>query len=137
MGYSTRFTGTLEFTCELTIPMLAKLQTLCGEEPSKFGYPREKTGYIDLEPTKDLKGLQWDDSEKTYYLETSVNIVIAEMRKDFPDFGLRGELLAQGEAIEDRWRLVMESAHHAVKVKIPITGAVIRCPHCREKFIKE
>ncbi len=137
MGYSTKFTGTLEFTCELTIPMLTKLQALCGEDPRKLGYPRERTGYIDLEPTKDLKGLQWDDSEKTYYLENSVNIVIAEMRKDFPEFGLRGELLAQGEEIEDRWRLVMEAPDRAVKIEVPMAGAIIKCPHCGEKFIKE
>ncbi len=110
MGYSTKFTGTLEFTFGLTELQLAKLKTLCGADPQDFGYRRQRTGYIDLEPTKDFKGLQWDGSEKTYYL---------------------------GEEIEDRWRLVMEAPDRAVKIEVPMAGAIIKCPHCGEKFIKE
>lgn len=137
MGYNTQFKGELKFTSEPTIPMLAKLNTLLGADPREhpeWGAGRD-SGYIDLVLTKDLTGLRWDDGcEKTYFLDTSVNIVIQQMRKEFPQFGLKGVLLAQGEDIEDRWELYIGEDGLAHKRPVPMPGTKIKCPHCSRSF---
>lgn len=141
MGYNTRFTGTLTFTCELSVPMLKRLNEFFGEDPCdhpEWGLGRD-VGYIDLKLAPDYSGLQWDDgTEKTYGLEISVAMVVREMRKEWPQFGLRGSLLAQGEDVEDRWELVVnEVSGFTEKRKVPIPGTKITCPHCRRKFYHE
>lgn len=140
MGYNTRFRGTLKFTCELTVPMLAKLNTFLGQDPREhpeWGAGRD-IGYIDLVITKDFTGIEWDSgTEKTYGLEKSVTLIIQQMRKDFPDFGLTGSLLAQGEDMEDRWQLVIGADGLAQKQKIAIAGTRVKCPECDHKFILE
>jgi len=141
MGYNTRFTGTLKFAVPITVQMLAKLNTLLGEDAGEIsGAPNgdRNYGYIDLAITKDFTGLEWDiGTEKTYYLEKSVNVVIQEMRKEWPEFGLTGELIAQGEDMEDRWALVMGEDGLATKQKIVISGKRVQCPECKHKFILE
>lgn len=97
MGYSTDFKGKLAFTCPVTTEMLAKLNTFFGEDPRE--HPEWdmslRDGYIDLQLTKDFTGIEWNGAEKTYFLEKSVDMVIREMRKEWPEFGLKGSLLAQ------------------------------------------
>lgn len=141
MGYNTRFSGTLKFSKPVTVAMLAKLNTMLGEDASKFANPSSPSrdyGYIDLVVAKDFSGIEWDSgTEKTYYLEKSVNLVLAEMRKEWPDFGLTGQLTAQGEDMEDRWALVMEDDGLAHKRKLTITGQRVKCPDCGHKFILE
>lgn len=140
MGYNTRFSGELTFTHAITVPQLARLNEMLGEDPSQHGWvPARDTdvGYIDLEITKAMDGLKWNGAEKTYYLEKSVNVVLEQMRKEWPEFGLKGELLAQGEDMEDRWKLVIGEDGRAQKVKIAITGKRVQCPECRHRFIIE
>ncbi len=36
-----------------------------------------------------------------------INLIIREMQKEFPDFGLTGEFFAQGDEVGDVWKLVM------------------------------
>jgi hypothetical protein len=109
MGYSTSFKGELRFTSEPTAKQLAALKAICGEDcrdhPEWEG--SEGLYYVDLELTDDFSGIRWNGAEKTYGLERIVNVVLAEMRKQWPDFGLTGSLLAQGESLEDRWALHM------------------------------
>jgi len=140
MGYNTRFSGTLKFATPVTVQMLAKLNTMLGEDANEIANPGthgRDFGYIDLVVSKDFTGLEWDTgTEKTYYLEKSVNIVIAEMRKEWPEFSLTGQLTAQGEDMEDRWALVMEDGV-AHKRKVAITGQRVKCPDCGHKFILE
>lgn len=137
MGYNTRFSGVLKFTCEPTTAMLAMLNGLFGQDAREIGGGRE-SGYIDLELTKDFSGIQWDSgTEKTYYLEKSVNLVIQEMRKAFPVFGLTGTLLAQGEDVEDRWELYIGDDGLAHKRKVAIPGTKVKCPHCHQSFYYE
>jgi hypothetical protein len=83
-----------------------------------------------------FSGLQWDGAEKTYDLIEKVNLIIHEMQKDFPDFGLQGELLAQGESINDRWILNIEN-NVAVERRLAVTGNKVTCPHCGKEFILE
>lgn len=137
MGYSTQFTGVLEFTKELKASELAKVKTFLGEDCRE--HPEwEKTDltYIDLELLDNFSGLQWNGAEKTYDLVEKVNLIIEQMQKNFPDFGLQGELIAQGEDLNDRWILKVEN-NVATERKIVVSGKKITCPHCGEDFILE
>lgn len=139
MGYNTRFSGTLKFSTPVTVQMLAKLNTMLGEDAGKIAGSSDRDyGYIHLVVSKDFSGIEWDSgTEKTYYLEKSVNVVITEMRKEWPEFGLTGQLMAQGEDMEDRWALVIEDDGLAHKRKVAITGQRVKCPDCGHKFILE
>jgi hypothetical protein len=138
MGYTTNFKGVLLFTKELNGKELKKVKSFLGEDCRQHEeWGRTDLSYIDLELTDDFSGLQWDGSEKTYDLQDKVNVIIDEMRKEFPDFGLEGHLVAQGEDVEDRWTLSIEANGRAVKRPVEVKGAKVKCPHCGEKFIVE
>jgi hypothetical protein len=137
MGYTTQFKGILKFTKELNGKELKKVKSFLGEDCRKHDeWGRTDLSYIDLALTDDFSGLEWDGSEKTYDLQDKVNVIIDEMQKEFPDFGLEGFLVAQGEDVEDRWTLVIENGR-AVQKPVEIKGVKIRCPHCSEEFIAE
>lgn len=105
MGYTTKFLGTLKFANEITVQQLAKLDGILGEDTRnhpEWDIPTDVwVTYVDLETTNDLTGLKWDGSEKTYGMEDLIPLVIRLMREDFPDFGLKGRLFAQGEDVGD------------------------------------
>ncbi len=139
MGYSTEFKGELKFTKEPTASQLAKLNSMFGEDCRDHPEWDESEGlcYIDLELTKDFSAIKWNGAEKTYDLDKLVNVVIIEMRKEWPEFSLTGELLAQGEDIEDRWQLCFDHDGFAHRRDVAIVGRKCRCPHCEEEFILE
>lgn len=138
MGYTTTFTGSLKFTSEPTAKQLAKLDSMLGEDCRR--HPEWETArglyHVDLEITDDYMGIQWNGAEKTYDLDAIVNVILHEMRKEFPDFGLTGYLMAQGEDVDDRWQLVIEDGI-AKRVKVQIVGTKVQCPNCDHKFYLE
>lgn len=135
MGYSTDFLGTLTFTKELTAGQLATIKAMCGEDCRDHPeWEAEDLYYMDIELTDDFTGLKWNGAEKTYGLEEIVNVVIKEMRKVWPDFGLSGSLSAQGEDVEDRWSLTIGDDGMAHKVPVVLTGKIVTCPHCAGRF---
>ena len=138
MGYTTEFDGVLNFTVEMKTPELAHLNTILGEEVSDHPEWEVKTdeyvNYIALQLSKDFSGIEWNGGEKVYGMEESVNIVIREMRKLMPEFGLSGQLHAKGEDFDDRWNLVIGEDGFAQKLEIPAIGEKITCPHCGENF---
>jgi len=135
MGYSTEFTGELKFKKELSIPELTKIKTFLGEDCRDHAeWGAEGLTYIDLELTKDFSGLKWDGSEKTYDLTDKVNLIITQMQTEFPEFGLTGQLIAQGEDIEDRWVLSINENGKAVAKNVEVVGEQVKCPHCGESF---
>lgn len=138
MGYTTEFEGALKFTRQLTVPELAMLQTFMGEDPDDhpewIKNPGDKYSYIQYEITKDFTGIKWDGGEKFYYAVEALNLIIVNMQREFPDFGLTGELHAQGEEVRDRWILAIEDGK-AVKKELKIEGAIYECPHCGEEVI--
>ena len=137
MGYSTDFTGELKFTTDLTGKQLAKIKSFLGEDCRDHPeWNAKELTYIDLELTEDFSGIQWDGSEKTYELAEKINLIISQMKKDYPEFGLSGSLLAQGEDMNDRYSIVIENGF-AKEKKIIITGKKVKCPHCDEEFIIE
>lgn len=139
MGYSTNFTGELRFTSEQTESQLAALETMFGEDlRDHLEWDAEPGLYcVDLELNDDFTGIKWNGAEKTHRLEKIVNVVLCEMRKKWPNFGLTGTMMAQGERIEDRWALTIGEDGLAHKVKLVVTGQVVTCPHCENQFILE
>lgn len=84
-----------------------------------------------------MEGVVHDGSEKSSLGPEMVNMITANMRQPFPGFRFYGELLAQGEDIDDRWRLVIGEDGIASKVACPKIGERITCPHCEQAFILE
>lgn len=139
MGYNTKFKGVLGFEQELTAKQLATLNSMLDEDCREHPEWEDSKGlyYVDLELTKDFSGLKHSGAEKTYDLEKIVNVVTKQMRRQWPEFALRGELLAQGEDIEDRWRLVIDNNGWAVRIDCRLNGKKIKCPHCDGEFFHE
>lgn len=136
MGYNTVFKGELKFIIEPTAKQLVKVKSFLGEDCRDHPeWGNTQLTYIDLVLLDDFSGLKWDDSaEKTYDLPEKINLIIQQMQKKYPDFGLSGKLLAQGEDADDRWFLMMIDGE-ATKEKIPLSSDEVICPHCGELFM--
>lgn len=132
MGYKTKFSGELKFTKDLTVKELAKVKTFLGEDCRKHPEWESRDLYwIELEFLNDFTGLKWNNSEGTSYgMVECVNLIINQTRKEFPDFGLSGSFLAQGEDMDDRWWLVIENGQ-AIRRDFEIE---VKCPHCGHQF---
>lgn len=144
MGYSTSYEGDLRFTRELTASELVAVKKWLGEDVRDHDWEhayKEYGGYwyhIDLELTDDFGGLKWSGAEKTGDLSCIANFLIDRVREDVADFGLSGQMNAQGEDFDDRWSLVFDEDGRAHHRKVTITtGTVVECPHCEEKFVYE
>jgi hypothetical protein len=137
MGYTTKFSGQLRFKKEVTSTSLGKLKGYCGID-CRHTPELKYTGftYIDIKITDDFSGIEWDGSEKTYDLVEKINLVISEMKKEYPDFGLEGEMIAQGESFGDVWKLKMNDGV-AIREDIALKGKKVSCPHCGEDFMLE
>ena len=135
MGYSTDFSGELRFVHEATVPQLALLNTILGEDCRD--HPEWKAGglyRVDLELTEDFTGIRWNGAEKTYGMVDIVNLILRLMKEKWPDFGFYGHMVAQGEDIEDRWTLVIDDAGKAGKEPVVVGGVSVACPHCKKTF---
>jgi hypothetical protein len=138
MGYNTEFKGSFTFKNELTTPQMAKLNTILGEDVRDhknwpMGY---ECTFIDLEFTPDFTGLQWDNSEKSHDMEDMLNLIMEIMQSYMSGFHFEGEMIAQGEDIDDRYRIVIEN-DFAVRKEIDMTGKKIKCPLCEGDFYLE
>ena len=111
MGYTTRFKGDLLFTNPMSEEALYKISTFFDEDvrDHKEWETEEYANYIDLEFNKDRTGICWNGAEKTYGMISVVNLIIREMQKEFPDFGLSGKFLCAGEDIDDIYEIVIEN----------------------------
>lgn len=135
MGYNTEFRGILEFKNPLTDEEVIKLSTFLGEDcrdHPEWDYDAMlDLTYIDLKFSDDYDGLIWDGSEKTYDMVEKINLILKEMRKEFPDFDLEGELMAYGEEPGDIWKIVMEDGY-AITREVEYHEKPLVCPHCRQ-----
>lgn len=138
MWYSTNFEWKLTFVGDVTAKQLQKLNTYLWEDcrSHKDWSACGKYSYINYSLLKDLSGIEWDGSEKSYDMVETLNFVLEEMRKEYPEFSLEWQLNAQWEMIDDRWILVMEN-WIAVERRVVITGKKIQCPHCGDEFYLE
>jgi hypothetical protein len=141
MDYNTNFSGQLKFKNDVTSSKLAELNTFLGKDRRTIGY-RDDNIYedgkygdhwyrINLILLDDFSGIEWNGSMKTYGLEDIVNFLIDKCQLE-----LEGELLAQGEDNDDRWRLVIVDGR-AVKIDFPRIGDTITCPCCDVDFTLE
>lgn len=125
MGYTTQFSGTLKFTKPLTAEEELFLSTICNDEMMHTDdlpnciKPKNYRGYIQLVISQDKSGIEWDGNEKFYDAVDAVNTVIMTMQEKFPDFGLKGGLIAQGEEVGDVWKLLIKDGK-ATKEEIAI-----------------
>lgn len=139
MGYTTKFTGMLEFASEVTVPQLAVLDTVLGEDRRdhpewEFDSPAGFY-FIDLELAEGYSGLRWSGDEKSHGMVQAVNTVLRIMRKTWPEFGLSGRMDAQGEEVGDVWALVVEPGGEARKVEMRLEGRRVECPECEHEFV--
>lgn len=107
MGYNTDFVGMLKFTKELTRKEEKELKKFMGAnvrnhpEWNDFLGENPYLTYIDLkiaynDETDNPIGLVWYESENTKDMVLAINLILHEMRKQFPDFGLEGRLEGWG-----------------------------------------
>ena len=126
MGYHTEFSGALQFKNKLTTQQLSRIKQIlrqdCREHPD---WERPNLTYIDLALLPDNSGIQWDGSEKTYHMPELVNVMIRQMQKDFPAFGLTGVMAAQGSDIGDLWELYIAEDGFAKKRKLFVTAEMV------------
>jgi hypothetical protein len=140
LGYQTDYKGKLLFTRELMAKELAFLNTMLGEdvrEHREWGdlskYDENGLYYLEFKLTKELDGIEWDGAEKFDSAVGSVNFLIDRMKTIAPDFGFKGTINAQGEDVDDRWRLAIENGK-AIRVDVKPKGKKIKCPNCGESF---
>lgn len=137
MGYNTDFEGTLYFQHDITVKELKTLYSICGADAREYpewGMPH--LTYIDYVVTAELDGIIWDGSEKSYDMVEKTQLIINLMKKVNSSFELKGELLAQGEELSDRWKLIA-NGDIVTRQDIVLHGKVISCPHCDAEFIME
>lgn len=137
MGYSTEFKGELMFKNELSASELSEVKKFLGEDCRDHPeWGNKKSSYVDLEFLDDFSGLKWNGAEKTYGMVEVVNMIINIMRDRFKrqGFGFVGTLQAQGEDMDDRWALVINSDGTAERKDITLSGNKITCPHCEQDF---
>lgn len=135
MGYNTKFQGELKFTNNPTVEQLRKLQQFLGADCRKHPeWGMEHLTFIGLQLLDDFSGIEWDGSEKTYDLVEKINLILSEMKKEYPDFGLTGELRAQGDEIGDIWKLKFDAAGNAIRKDVLMDDSIITCPHCNRVF---
>jgi hypothetical protein len=133
MGYDTTFHGNLTYKNPITDEELSYLEDFMGadcREHHEWG--RTDLTWIDLEC--DDEGIRWSGSEKTYDLPEKINLIIQQMQKKFPNFGLEGSLVAFGEEPRDIWMLAMENNVAVEKPMKVVVDEPITCPHCKKRF---
>jgi hypothetical protein len=130
MGYHIEFIGVLHFTTKLTAPQRAAIQQILGEDCRNHPEWETDLTRIDFILLVDGTGIYWDGSECTTDMPQKVNIVIREMQKQYPDFGLYGAITAQGSDVGDIWELYIGEDGLARKRELMIIRGNISCPHC-------
>jgi len=141
MGYTTEFEGVLKFTRELTGRELASINKVLNnsnemdQDMRKFEH-RHMISYIDLQLTDDFQGVEWNGAEKTYCMHEMIGFVSLKLEQLSPPCSFVGELLCQGEDVEDRYILKV-TGDKVKKIKIELSGIKCECPDCGAIFRQE
>jgi hypothetical protein len=137
MGYSTEYEGQLKFTKELTASQIAYLNQFLGEDirdHRDWGFEELVPNYfIDLKFTPNFDGLEFTGAEKSNCMEHTIGFLLAQMRSKYPSFGLTGDILAQGEDIDDRYRIEVRD-YLVTKVPVVTKRRKVTCPECDHTF---
>lgn len=138
MGYNTDFYGELAFVTPPTPEQIEALDAFLGDggadirehpewEPEKYKGTEQfarDLAYFNLERTE--TGLQWDGEEKSYNMVENVNLILGNMRKRWPEFGLTGSMEAHGEEYGDVWLVEIQGDGWAHEVPCRIELIPIR-----------
>lgn len=136
MGYSTDFTGRLEFDRVLTVPEYRELEDLADyglqdEEFKKYADTHPQS-YLQWQPTKDGKGLEWNGGEKFYdYVEWLEWLIEYYFRPK--EITVNGQIKWSGEDVEDNGIITVEN--NVVSTQELQAVGIVECPHCGERFV--
>ena len=123
MGYSTYFTGVLKFKEPITKEQEALLDDISGIDYRDghpfFGVDCPNISYIDFVITENKLGIEHRGAEESYGAVEQVNFIIDVMKSRYTNFTLEGGLIAQGEEVEDVWKLLIKDGK-AIEERIKI-----------------
>lgn len=104
MGYTTTFDGKMTLTPALTAAQTQEIEDFCEERHggNMDVYPGYPTFWCDWQT--DGKKLSWSGSEKSYYMDKWLGLLIERFFKRW-DVKVTGKMLAQGERFNDRWTM--------------------------------
>lgn len=141
MGYNTDYTGVIGFSRELKGSEITHLEPYLHSQYDRREDPNNTDNvgdfnWIDLEFSGDFMGLEYNGSEKSRNMEGQLQFAINRLVEKAPDVMCNGEMLAQGEEHDDRYKIIVTNNKVTVK-KIVLKGKKVVCPNCNEEFILE
>ena len=109
MGYNTEFIGSLHFNKPLSLKEKEHFDTFKNDMNNKNSskYTKEDICFFEFDISNDNSYIYWDNTEKPYDISAKLKLFIKFMLENNSDFELNGELLAQGENIEDRYKIIV------------------------------
>lgn len=135
MGYTTDFKGELLFKNEPTASQLAFMKNIfdedCRDHPE---WAANGLYSVDIEFNDNFTGIRHNGMEKTYDFDKLINLFIRLVKEKYPDFELKGELLAQGEEVGDIWYLRMVNNVAEKHDIASFVGKEVVCPSCHHSF---
>lgn len=142
MGYSTDFTGRLNFSRPLTVPEFRQLERLANYDSKDDGYYATFTdtpetipdAYLQWQPTEDGEGLEWNGGEKFYEYIHWLRWLVKHYFKP-RDIVLNGQIQWQGEEIGDVG-IIKVVDNKVTTQKLKAEGLVC-CPNCGHEFVPE
>lgn len=102
MGYTTTFSGTINFSRPLTFAEVAEIHAYTKGRHD--GDPMAPSIHCDFEVNSDATGLVWNGSEKTYEAIDWIQLICDDFLDEFGVLA-NGSLVANGESRGDVWRL--------------------------------
>lgn len=140
MGYTLQYRGILKIEPELKTSQLKYLKQFLNTD--KRQHPEwEQNEYfnklhytIDMELTEDFDGIRWTGAEKSCEVPAQINYIISQMKKECPDFKLKGKFIVVDPADDNRWEIHINEKGWAEESKTASKGEKIICPQCGTEF---
>ena len=123
MWYSTEYIGKAKITPSPTIDMVNDIKWIIKDNDwhSELRW--------NLQVSDDLKYIEWTWNEKTYGFEETLNVLIKEVRRTYPDFDLEWEFEYQWDEWDDRW-YVRKVDWVFVRIEKWLEKDEYKCPEC-------
>jgi hypothetical protein len=131
MGNSISYTGEFFFTTELSDAQRERLESyfdIVGIDGISH------KAHIAFEYTLNEDGIQWTVTDHNYYIDEILNYLIDSMQIEYPDFGLEGEMLVQGEDVNDRYLITIVDGR-AISLGLNYGTTYVECPKCKHKHL--
>lgn len=123
MWYSTEYIGKAKITPSPTIDMVNDIKWTIKDNDwhSELRW--------NIQVSDDLKYIEWTWNEKTYDFEETLNVLIKEVRRTYPDFDLEWEFEYQWDEWDDRW-YVRKADWVFVRIEKWLEKDEYKCPEC-------